>query len=99
MCTFTSSPSSDTIGGMGKAGKALKQVLEQYKISQNKLAITLGVQRYVVYRWFHEQVDPSGETIAEITQALKQINSDAAQEFIQLYLGNLLDNPEKLEDE
>jgi transcriptional regulator with XRE-family HTH domain len=99
MCTFTSSPSSDTIGGMGKAGKALKQVLEQYKISQNKLAIILSVQRYVVYRWFHEQVDPSGETIAEITQALKQINSDAAQEFIQLYLGNLLDEPEKLEDE
>jgi transcriptional regulator with XRE-family HTH domain len=84
---------------MGKAGKALKQVLEQYKISQNKLAIILGVQRYVVYRWFHEQVDPSGETIAEITQALKQINSDAAQEFVQLYLGNLLDEPKKPEDE
>ena len=84
---------------MGKAGKALKQVLEEYGISQNKLAVVLGIQRYMVYRWFHEQVDPSGETIAEITQALKQLNPDAAQEFVQLYLGNLLDNPEKLEEE
>jgi transcriptional regulator with XRE-family HTH domain len=80
---------------MGKAGKALRQVLEQYEISQNKLAVILGVQRYVVYRWFHEQVDPNGETIAEITKALNQINPDAAREFVQLYLGDLLnDQPE-----
>jgi transcriptional regulator with XRE-family HTH domain len=75
---------------MGKAGKALKQVLEQYGISQNKLAVLLGVQRYMVYRWFHEQVDPSGEAIAEITQALNQLNPEAATAFIQQYLGNLV---------
>jgi len=78
---------------MGKAGKALKQVLEQYGISQNKLAVMLGVQRYVVYRWFHEQVDPSGEAIAEIAKALNQLNPEAARAFMQQYLGNLI-NPE-----
>ncbi len=75
---------------MGKAGKALSQVLEQYGISQNKLAVSLGVQRYVVYRWFHEQVDPSGEAIADMVQALNQINPEAAQAFVQQYLGNLI---------
>ncbi len=81
---------------MGKAGKALSQVLEQYGISQNKLAVSLGVQRYVVYRWFHEQVDPSGEAIADMVQALNQINPEAAQAFVQQYLGNLIgaDPPE-----
>jgi transcriptional regulator with XRE-family HTH domain len=48
---------------MGKAGQALRQVLEKYSISQNKIAVLLGVQRYAVYRWYHEQADPSGETI------------------------------------
>lgn len=77
---------------MGQAGRALKQVLEQFGISQNKLAVTLGVQRYVVYRWFHEQADPNGETIADITRALKLINPDAAREFVQLYLGEILED-------
>ena len=50
----------------------------------------LGVQRYVVYRWFHEQVDPSGEAIAEITKALNQLDPEAARAFMQQYLGNLI---------
>lgn len=57
----------------------------------NQLAVILGVQRYMVYRWFHEQVDPNGETIAEITKALNQINPTAAQAFVQQYLGDLID--------
>jgi plasmid maintenance system antidote protein VapI len=40
---------------MGKAGKALKQVLETYDISQNKLAVTMGISRANVNRWVHEQ--------------------------------------------
>lgn len=75
---------------MGRAGKALKQILEEYEISQNKLAVALGVRPTVVFRWFHEQTDPSGETIAEIVLALKQINPDAAEALIQRYLGDLM---------
>lgn len=75
---------------MGKVGKALRQVLESYGISQNKLAVTLGVKPSVVFRWFHEQTDPSGETIADIAEALQGMNPSAAEEFVRLYLGKYL---------
>ena len=75
---------------MGKAGKALRQVLETYGISQNKLAVALGVKPFVVFRWYHEQTDPNGETIAEIAEALQGIEPDAAEEFVRLYLGKYL---------
>ena len=74
---------------MGKAGKALKQVLEVHNINQSALAIGLGVERSIVFRWFHEQTDPTAETVAQIVQALKIINTSAAQDFIQAYLGDL----------
>ena len=85
---------------MGRAGKALKQVLENYDISQNKLAVALGVRRSVVYRWYHELTDPTAETVAEIATAIKSINPDAAAEFIRLYVGNYLkpDMPPKSEE-
>lgn len=76
---------------MGKAGKALKQVLEAYGISQNKLAVTMRLERTVVYRWTHERTDPTGETIAEITRALQSLSSAAAREFIKLYLSNIIE--------
>ena len=76
---------------MGRAGKALKQVLENYDISQNKLAVALGVRRSVVYRWYHELTDPTAETVVEIAEALKSINPDAAAAFIRLYVGEFLD--------
>ncbi|MBW4694537.1 MAG: helix-turn-helix domain-containing protein [Lyngbya sp. HA4199-MV5] len=75
---------------MGRAGKALKQTLETYKISQNKLAVVLNVDRAVVNRWFHEQVDPNAETVAEIVKALQNLDPIAAEAFIKLYLGDLL---------
>ncbi len=75
---------------MGRAGSALKQVLETYKISQNRLATALQVERSVVNRWFHGQVDPNGETIVAIVQALRTLNATAAERFIQLYLGDLM---------
>ncbi len=75
---------------MGKVGKALRQVLESYSISQNKLAVKLGVKPSVVFRWFHEQTDPSGETIADIAEALQGIEPAAAEEFVRLYLGDYL---------
>ncbi|MEQ8466197.1 helix-turn-helix domain-containing protein [Coleofasciculus sp. E1-EBD-02] len=79
---------------MGRVGKALKQVLENYDISQNKLAVALGVRRSVVYRWYHELTDPTAETVAEIAQALHRINPSAAAEFIRLYLGEFLETEE-----
>ena len=75
---------------MRKAGIALRQVLETYNISQNKLAITMGVKASVVFRWCHEQTDPSGETILNITKALQSIEPAAAGEFIRLYAEDFL---------
>jgi transcriptional regulator with XRE-family HTH domain len=75
---------------MGKAGQALKQVLETYDISQSQLATGLGVERPIVFRWYHEKIDPTAETVAEIVKALNKINQSAANEFIQVYLGDLI---------
>ena len=77
---------------MGKAGKALRQVLESYDITQNQLASVMGVKPFVVFRWFHEKTDPSSETSAEIAKALQQIEPSAAAEFVRLYLGEYLDD-------
>jgi transcriptional regulator with XRE-family HTH domain len=75
---------------MGKAGQALRQVLESYNISQSLLATGLGVERPIVFRWFHEHTDPTAETLSEIVQALNKINTSAATDFVQAYLGNLI---------
>ncbi|HEY9596782.1 MAG TPA: helix-turn-helix transcriptional regulator, partial [Cyanophyceae cyanobacterium] len=48
---------------MGKAGKALKQVLETYGISQNKLAMAMGIGRSTVHYWFKETQDPLAEAV------------------------------------
>jgi plasmid maintenance system antidote protein VapI len=42
---------------MRKAGGVLREVLDTYGISQNKLAIAMGVQSSVVYRWFHKSIE------------------------------------------
>jgi transcriptional regulator with XRE-family HTH domain len=77
---------------MGKAGKALKQALAIYGISQNQLAGAMGIGHANVSRWVNEVRDPGGETILEIRNALQQINPAAAQEFIRLYLDNASDD-------
>lgn len=71
---------------MGKAGRVLKVVLEQYNISQIKLADQLGVGRSNVYRWANEVRDPTSETVIAIIQALEEIKPDAATEFRRLYM-------------
>ena len=76
---------------MGRAGQALKQVLDIYGISQNKLAVTLGVERGSVYRWVHEIRDPTAETVVQMLEALKQLNPEAAKEFVRLYLGEVVE--------
>lgn len=73
---------------MGKAGAALKQVLETYNISQYSLAAVLDVERNNVYRWVNEKRDPSAETVVQIIRALKSMNPEAAKSFVNLYVGN-----------
>lgn len=75
---------------MGRASQALKQVLETYGISQNKLAVAMNVSRANVGRWFHG-LDPSAENIVAITEALKTINPLAAKEFVKIYLGSIVE--------
>lgn len=77
---------------MGRAGQSLKQALEIYGVSQNKLAVALGLERTIINRWVHERADPSAEAVAEITKALKGINSAAAKKFVELYLGELVED-------
>ncbi|MEW5856620.1 MAG: helix-turn-helix transcriptional regulator [Cyanobacteriota bacterium] len=72
---------------MGKAGQALKQVLETYGISQNRLAVMMAIQRSNVNRWVNEMADPAADAVLEIRDALEKIDIDAAEEFIRLYLG------------
>jgi len=71
---------------MGKAGTVLKQVLNAYDISQNKLAVAMGIGRSSINRWVNENRDPSGDAILEIRRGLQKINQAAAAEFIRLYL-------------
>lgn len=76
------------IRGMGKAGRVLGQVLEDYCISQTKLANELGIGRSNVYRWVNEVRDPNSETVLEIVKALEGISPEAANEFRKLYMSN-----------
>ena len=77
------------MGAMGKAGRVLKQVLDTYEISQYSLAATLGIERTNVYRWVHEIRDPTSETLVEIVRALRSIRPEAAEVFVQKYLGDI----------
>jgi plasmid maintenance system antidote protein VapI len=74
---------------MGKAGQTLKRILERYDITQYSLATALGVERTNVYRWVHEQRDPTANTVVDIVEALRKLNPEAAQEFVKLYLGDV----------
>jgi transcriptional regulator with XRE-family HTH domain len=71
---------------MGKAGKALKQILEIYGISQNQLAVSMGIARSSINGWVNETRSPTSDAILEIRKGLQKINSEAAEEFIRLYL-------------
>lgn len=73
---------------MGKAGRVLRQVLEEYEVSQYSLAAALNIERNSVYRWVNEKSDPSGETIIDLVRALKTLQPEAAKAFVELYLGD-----------
>jgi len=70
---------------MGKAGKALKQVLDAHGITQYKLASVMGISRSNVHRWIYEVADPTGDAILEIRDALQRIDAAAAERFTELY--------------
>ncbi|MBE9159861.1 helix-turn-helix transcriptional regulator [Nodosilinea sp. LEGE 06152] len=72
---------------MGKAGQVLRQVLEEYEVSQYSLAAALDIERNSVYRWANEKRDPSAETVLEIVRALKELKPEAAKAFVERYLG------------
>ncbi|TAD78605.1 MAG: XRE family transcriptional regulator [Oscillatoriales cyanobacterium] len=76
---------------MGRAGTALKRTLEQHGISQGRLAAALQIGSSNVYRWCNEVRDPNGETIVEIVEALKKLQPEAARDFVQCYLGELVE--------
>lgn len=71
---------------MGKAGKALRQVLSTYGISQNRLAVTMGINRSTVHQWVNEISDPLAEAVTQIIKALREMNETAAEDFVDLYL-------------
>ena len=71
---------------MGRAGKALRQVLEIYGISQNQIAITMKVPSGSISRWVNENRDPSAEAVYEIKKALDAIDPEASERFVMLYL-------------
>jgi transcriptional regulator with XRE-family HTH domain len=75
---------------MGKAGKALKQILDAYEINQKRFAETMGVGRSTVHYWVNEIRDPLADSIPEILEALEKLNEAAPQEFLKLYLGRFV---------
>lgn len=82
---------------MGRAGQALREVLESYSITQSQLATALGVERPIFFRWYHGQTDPSAERVAEIVRTIQAINPEASREFVEIYLGNLtISQPQEL---
>jgi transcriptional regulator with XRE-family HTH domain len=65
---------------MGRAGKALKQVLETYGISQNQLAIAMDIGRSTVNHWVNEVSDPLAEAVTEIVKALGNLDTATSPE-------------------
>jgi transcriptional regulator with XRE-family HTH domain len=82
-------------GDMTKAGKALKMVLEIYGINQNQLAIAMGIGRSSINRWVKENRDPVANAVLEIRKGLREINPEAAEKFIQLYLDESVEEEPK----
>lgn len=76
---------------MATAGKALKQILETYEISQAQLAAAMGIGRSSINRWVNESRDPAAEAVLEILAGLEKIDRAAAKEFVRLYLGEIVD--------
>ncbi|HTL90604.1 MAG TPA: helix-turn-helix transcriptional regulator, partial [Leptolyngbya sp.] len=57
-----------------------------YGISQNRLAVTMGINRSTVHQWVNEISDPLAEAVTQMIKALREINQTAAEDFVDLYL-------------
>ena len=79
---------------MGKAGRVLKTVMQNYGISQGRLAAAMEIGSSNVYRWANEIRDPGSETVMKILEALENLNPDAATEFRRLYMSGDSENEE-----
>jgi predicted transcriptional regulator len=71
---------------MAKAGQSLKQVLTEHGITQNRLAIAMGINRSTVHQWVNEISDPLAEAVRSVIKGLRSIEPTAAEQFIALYL-------------
>lgn len=71
---------------MGRAGKALKRVLQDYQITQNHLAVSMSIDRSNISRWVNESRDPSAESVAELKDALTLIKPQAGDDFVSYFL-------------
>jgi len=71
---------------MGRAGKALKRVLQDYQITQNHLAVSMSIDRSNISRWVNESRDPSAESVAELKDALTLIHLQAGDDFVRYFL-------------
>ncbi|MGB3493585.1 MAG: helix-turn-helix transcriptional regulator [Elainellaceae cyanobacterium] len=60
--------------------------MKAYRISQNRLADAMGIDRSNISRWANETRDPGAETLLEIRQGLQTIDPQAAMDFIELFL-------------
>jgi transcriptional regulator with XRE-family HTH domain len=77
---------------MKRVSQALQAVLAAYGIKQSQIAGQLDIDCPTVFRWYHGQTDPSGETIAAITNALREIEPRAAGDFVRAFLGEVSDS-------
>ncbi len=71
---------------MGRAGKALKQVLKKHEISQSELASQMVIDRSTINRWVNESRDPTAEAIVSLKKALTEIKPKAGKDFIKFFL-------------
>ena len=74
---------------MGRAGQLLRQVLDDYNLSQTDLADRMDLSKSNVYRWVNEIRDPNSETLISIIRALRQLDPQAADDFKQRYMDGL----------
>jgi hypothetical protein len=48
----------------------------------------MGLKRSAVFKWVHEERDPTAGTVVGIVKALRSMNPKAAEAFIKMYLGD-----------
>lgn len=71
----------------GKAGTALREVLEEYMISQNRLAIASKIARSTVNQWVNSARDPLACSVVRIADALDGIKAGSGSDFLSKFLG------------